>query len=1091
MKVSDVGACLQCAAAYHDISGTCVPDYSRLDGGNVVAGTINACLRYTDATNCSKCDPNYALGARLINNVVNTVCYPINLEKCTSAIISTFTYNSVSTNSIACTKCDGNEALLVVDASSPYFTYFQFRNIDASADTVFDTNDLDNCLNYDIGNLLSASTFACRSCELINQYYSSGATCVARTIANLDKCSAYVPDADRCASCVADYYLLSGVCTIMPDTNCQKYDAVNDECVACKDGYAISYKTNNGKNECSNDYGISPALKPLIYAGHISACTRMTDCSATMYEGLGAGLDALYSCHKCKSDTKIPFTSVTVGNAYTSIDGLQQYYLNTDGTFDKTAVDNSNKCLTPAAVTFNLQDANFKFPSNCALGMLNADLAPSALHSSDSVVVDRSQMSIFCAACKPGFKPARESASALNVYSCTAITNCASSSRVNGCTVCSSGYTLRYDATTGVDHTACVSTTDVNCYAGLDGASAGKCAICKSGYSLNPDAVCERIDSIYCAANNFSFTNGFSLKDMPAVMRNNTNGAGCHKCQNGYIGMYTEVEDLQCTNSSYISLPTRVVNTGFDVNCNIFSQSNGVNVCQSCQPGYVVTSLNLCIQATSSLNNCATATNATTCAICLAGNSMINGKCVQNDKSNCMTFDERPASGVMTCTRCNSGFYLKDNTCYKGTVVDCDFYVDESTCGSCLDGTALVRLSTGQTQCMPITTHPDCVKYNADASNGQLVCTQCRASNFLLKIVATPIDVCNPVRPLNYCTDYDIAAYIRDSTLNCSACSSGYYASSGKCAKRTVTIDGCAQYAPDSALCVKCNAGSYINEAGTTCVLDPKGVAGCKVYTSETVCKFCDYGKYLSNNTCIAVDAAAIVTNCGLYSSATACFSCLPGFFLDNNTCTSTTAGNCLTFASASACATCPSGFNLKTDTNVTHCVARDAITNCSVHSNTEPVTCLECTTDYFPDATGACAAVTTKISNCAVYKDAATCTACADGFLLLNNVCTAYLANDGCSRRFSSAQPVCVACAAGYMLSADLVCQRVAGASNDGCLVADPDDASVCVVCNSGFVMNKLGNCTPNSLAMMSSAEESASMLSALVLIVMAALLW
>lgn len=124
-----------------------------------------------------------------------------------------------------------------------------------------------------------------------------------------------------------------------------------------------------------------------------------------------------------------------------------------DLTGGKTYRDNEGGkavfCAEPVSTSFKIDQANWNFPQNCALGLLNVDSVPNSSSSTLNASIDRSKLATFCGACKPGYR-AVYGTDNLNeqvnvvITSCELIQNCAESTAFNNCTKCDSGYSFNY-----------------------------------------------------------------------------------------------------------------------------------------------------------------------------------------------------------------------------------------------------------------------------------------------------------------------------------------------------------------------------------------------------------------------------------------------------------------------------------------------------------------------------------------------------------------------------------------------------------------------------------------------------------------------
>ena len=77
----------------------------------------------------------------------------------------------------------------------------------------------------------------------------------------------------------------------------------------------------------------------------------------------------------------------------------------------------------------------------------------------------------------------------------------------------------------------------------------------------------------------------------------------------------------------------------------------------------------------------------------------------------------------------------------------------------------------------------------------------------------------------------------------------------------------CKTYVGDKDECSECINDYFLDLATKKCVLNPKGVVGCRIFSDENTCTACKDNKYLSNNKCLDVATPEPVTNCKYYSS--------------------------------------------------------------------------------------------------------------------------------------------------------------------------------------------------------------------------------
>ena len=133
-------------------------------------------------------------------------------------------------------------------------------------------------------------------------------------------------------------------------------------------------------------------------------------------------------------------------------------------------------------------------------------------------------LKVFCVACKPGFKATRNGVNkwiygttvaggaaedhGSSILTCDAITNCESSTMVNGCSKCKyssiyvnsdtrTSFTVYY-AYPDYFYNECRATNTDNCFIASTtiistGIDIYECAVCKPGYFLNYDKICEEL----------------------------------------------------------------------------------------------------------------------------------------------------------------------------------------------------------------------------------------------------------------------------------------------------------------------------------------------------------------------------------------------------------------------------------------------------------------------------------------------------------------------------------------------------------------------------------------------------------------------
>lgn len=173
-----------------------------------------------------------------------------------------------------------------------------------------------------------------------------------------------------------------------------------------------------------------------------------------------------------------------------------------------------------------------------------------------------------------------------------------------------------------------------------------------------------------------------------------------------------------------------------DSNCNIYDITNGS--CLICANGYYPSAQGKCWMLSA---NCLSGNTVTegACAQCSIGYALLqNGTC-QLMIPNCVSIENN------ICQGCNSGYYLKNNSCIKVSAL-CNGY--NFLTGACLGCFMGYTLNNGT-----------CSDFNCLVQNG-LNCIQCK-TNFRI------------ISPSTLCTFYDPNCLTVANNV-CQTCISGY-----------------------------------------------------------------------------------------------------------------------------------------------------------------------------------------------------------------------------------------------------------------------------------------------------------------------------
>ena len=217
------------------------------------------------------------------------------------------------------------------------------------------------------------------------------------------------------------------------------------------------------------------------------------------------------SCHACIPEKGIPFIALDLANIATVGPVVDEWGAspNANSKFNTATGGKSIGCYPLNNSSFGIATPEgFQIDEFCAIGLIDVSKVPDGAKGKLSTAT--STMSVFCAACKPGYKAFKNTVKMM-VWKCVKIANCDDGSQwLSGCSSCSTdnAYLFAGDI---IKFDECVSTNDPNCYAVEISATFIKtCKICKKGFFLNQDGKCETISGYQCRDTKFApFTSFF------------------------------------------------------------------------------------------------------------------------------------------------------------------------------------------------------------------------------------------------------------------------------------------------------------------------------------------------------------------------------------------------------------------------------------------------------------------------------------------------------------------------------------------------------------------------------------------------------
>jgi hypothetical protein len=640
---------------------------------------------------------------------------------------------------------------------------------------------------------------------------------------------------------------------------------------------------------------------------------------------------------------------------------------------------------------------------------------------------DPNLQAIVCVACSPKFAPTTING---QISACVTIANCASSTLLNSCETCNSGFYLGVvQWSQEVDYTTCIANTpDPNCIVYFP--SLSQCKICANNFYPNNAGVCSPVTPVTGCSSTFG-----------------SRSCGVCTATTQYARLrFSSYLDTQC-------IPTAFLNTT-DANrkCALHTyNSAGLSWgCQECSAESFLCN-NQCVSKTT-IPNCATfacTNNALACQTCALGFNLNSNACQAKWVPAVNITSCRVQESFNSCAVCNTGFYLvvENDSNFGGTV------------GYCVE---------------PVIP-PGALKVNPTQFAGykNLFSSFCLAGYAPSSQITS--STCVRVQTITNCAN-QIAA-------TCLACVAGYYLTNNACVSRTVTTAGCVQYFPTGDFC-QANIGTVtttpvtfffytaqnlqyfsVSDLATLALMPIKkstsnyGIFKCTQYASSTICSQCAGGYYVSANVCLMVNK--VVSNCATYLTNGICQICQSGYLLVSGVCNQITASNCLSYKDAAKCATCPPDYALLNE--IGSCVQPFSEPKCLVFGQDSlgNWSCKTCVSTFYPNSQ-VCSPVQSFIENCLYYDTVNTCSHCNTGYYLSQSKvsCIAIAGFEPNCSLFATAV-ACSFCNWGYYLSEG---NCIACATDKSCLVCNPDIPSVCVVCASGHHMTTAKTCVANS---------------------------
>ncbi|EDR27922.1 protein serine/threonine kinase, putative [Entamoeba dispar SAW760] len=570
------------------------------------------------------------------------------------------------------------------------------------------------------------------------------------------------------------------------------------------------------------------------------------------------------------------------------------------------------------------------------------------------------------------------------------------------------------------------------------------CQSCKDGYYLNSNK-CDKCDVLGCAWCQDDHTSckrckeGYLLNNSACISCSELEGceycnSECRRCSKGYA-FNSKHLCTKCNNCKECNTQTCFVcNTGYTIssgnNCdlcsNVFSHCASCKTtdhyCNSCEPGYVFSSINkdcdLCNIVFPHCSSCSQ--NDKVCLYCEDGYTLVNGQCVKcdnaivscstcnNDKAKC-TSCLAPlvlASDSLSCKNCSSYFeHCLECSQVSYKCVNCDLgYVSvNGICTLCQEGVSeCVKPTNGK---CPIGTSPyngfcyDCKKKlnNCDlCSQTEWKCHTCQKGLLNKNGICSTCDItdCVTCSTTEYKCDQCIDEYVPlgkkcitcgndpncykcNNNMTCSYCKLGYSIYEGTCISCSDTNAGCVSPIKEG----KCQYNNFLYQS--YCYECSKYNPNCLVCSNSSPnCLVCKNGYGLKEDkTCVKCE-----TGCSLCYKVDYCEKCQEGYVLRKGKCYKFESDNCDTncYNSSIGCTAC-STTKIEEDSN--GICLQCSIRNCKV-CDYNLKSCIVCEDGYVYDSyTKQC--IVKPGDLCEVYKSSS-CIKCRDGYAVdyINNKC-------------------------------------------------------------------------------------------------------
>lgn len=440
--------------------------------------------------------------------------------------------------------------------------------------------------------------------------------------------------------------------------------------------------------------------------------------------------------------------------------------------------------------------------------------------------------------------------------------------------------------------------------------------------------------------------------------------------------------------------------------------------------------------------NCEQLTSKTSCKLCPPKHYFDPNipQCLEitplNQIPNCLRY-----SNLLSCAQCLEGFYLKEGKCEipEVGIENCRFYKNPEECAECeygyvpaIDSRKCVFAFSGN-NCLffDFVECGECFsgykknenKYVDDFFGGQGEQRDWGVMErvFLKSWGKIDVNVCSKVVVEN-CKEFSHfdkcfvcnEGYFRDSNFRCQQnplpkflnclkysnentceeCEAGFYLETDRNCKANDVIQGCSYYSGtlyNQTRCLECEYTSYLFQ--NTCVERKNDIANCEeLEPNLDQCKKCGFEKITSSD---GLKCYEKILNCKQYITSTksddqlTCKICQEGYYYHETLkkCEKGTITNCNHyFQNLDKCSTCQTKYFLENE----KCVEHSNFENCDIYDPSLKNECSYCKKGFvIIKHTNGCVRVENIKQGCILYKNANECSECEKGYFLTNqNTC-------------------------------------------------------------------------------------------------------